>query len=240
MAGEKRTYSPIVRASRASRPNPHAMTLDEQPRETELREQADEERAPNYEIDPLLYERWSPRAMTGEALAEDEFMPLFEAARWAPSSYNNQHWRFLYATPDQEEWEEFLDLVNEQNRRWASDAGLLMVILSKKTFDDRAEHARTHSFDTGAAWENLALEGVRRGLVVHAMEGFDYERAAESLGVPDEFEVEAMCAVGKPAPADTLPKDLQHREEPSGRKPLDAIVAQGAFESGEGDDTTLD
>lgn len=224
-------YLPVVQPSWPSGPDLSDVTANvDQLREQRLRDVADDQRSPNYDVGNLLYERWSPRAMTGEALTESEFMPLFEAARWAPSSYNNQHWRFLYATPEDDEWETFLGLVGEGNRTWASDAGLLVVIVSKTTFDDRDGRARTHSFDTGAAWENLALEGVRRGLVVHGMEGFDYEAAADALDVPGEFEVEAMCAVGVPAPEETLPDDLQEREEPSERKPLEEIVHEGGFQ----------
>lgn len=107
-----------------------------------IREKADEERVPNYDIEPLLYERWSLRAMNGEPLEEPEFMPLLEAARWAPSSYNSQHWRFHYATPETEMWEDVLDLLSEGNRRWASDAGLLVVFASKTTYDERDGHVR--------------------------------------------------------------------------------------------------
>lgn len=203
----------------------------DQPREKRLREQAEEQRSPNYDISPLLVERWSPRAMTGEPLTEDEFLPLFEAARWAPSSFNNQHWRFLYTTPEDEAWGAFVDLLSEGNSRWATDAGLLVVIVSKTTFDHNDEDARTHSFDTGAAWENLALEGIRRGLVVHGMEGFDYDQAAEELNIPDQHEVEAMCAIGKPAAEEVLSDELQAREEPTGRKQLDEIVYEGGFDA---------
>ncbi|SEH15675.1 Nitroreductase [Natronorubrum sediminis] len=195
----------------------------------ELDEEVAEHRDPGHEIDPLFVNRWSPRAMTGETLADDEFLPLFEAARWAPSAYNNQHWRFLYATPDDDEWETFVDLLFEGNQ-WATDAGVLVVIVSKTTFDHNDEPAPVHSFDTGAAWQNLALEGARRGLVVHGMAGFDYERAAEELAVPEEYEVEAMAAIGERAPPESLPSDQQEREVPSGRKPLEEIVHRGGFE----------
>ena len=107
---------------------------------------------------------------------------------------------------------------------------MLAVITSKTMFDHNGEPAPIHSFDTGAAWKNLALEGARCGLAVHAMAGFDYERAAEELGVPAEFDVEAMVAIGERAPAETLPEELREREEPSGRKPLDEVVPQGGFE----------
>ncbi|MFB6282893.1 MAG: nitroreductase family protein [Halobacteria archaeon] len=182
-----------------------------------------------YDIDPLYLNRWSPRGMTGEPLDEDEYMPLFEAARWAPSSYNNQGWRFLIATRESDDWKEYLDLLSQGNRTWAKDAALLVVIASKTTFDQNGKDARTHSFDAGAAWENLALEGARRGLVVHGMEGFDYDAARETVDLPEEFEVEAMCAIGERAPKESLSEELKEREVPSGRKPLNEIVVEGSY-----------
>jgi len=164
-------------------------------------------------------------------LAPEEFLPLFEAARWAPSAYNNQHWRFLYATRDDEEWETFFDLLNEANQTWASEAGVLVVILAKTTFDHNGESAPTHSFDTGAAWQNLALEATRRDLVAHPMAGFDWGRVHGALDVPeDEFDVEAMVAIGERGDPESLPEDLQEREFPKGRKSLDEITFNGRFE----------
>ncbi|ADB61275.1 nitroreductase [Haloterrigena turkmenica DSM 5511] len=196
----------------------------------ELRDDVAEHRDPEYDIDPLFVNRWSPRAMTGDPLDEEEYLPLFEAARWAPSAFNNQHWRFLVADREDEEWDAFLDLLSENNRTWASDAAVLAVIVSKTTFDHNGEPAPVHSFDTGAAWENLALEGARRGLAVHGMAGFDYERAAEELNVPEEYAVEAMVAIGEHAPPETLSEELQDREQPSDRKPLSEIVHRGGFQ----------
>lgn len=196
----------------------------------ELRDEVTDHRTPKYDVDPLFVNRWSPRAMTGESLAEEEFLPLFEAARWAPSSFNNQHWRFIYATREDDEWDTFVDLLNEGNQAWATDAAVLCVIVSKTTFDHNGEPVPVHSFDSGAAWENLALEGARRGLAVHGMAGFDYGRVHSELNVPEEFDIEAMFAVGERAPAATLPEELQEREQPSGRKDFDEIVRQGTFE----------
>ncbi|MFC6766531.1 nitroreductase family protein [Natrinema soli] len=196
----------------------------------ELRDDVAEHREPDHDIDPLFVNRWSPRAMTGEPLDEEEYLPLFEAARWAPSAFNNQHWRFCYASREDDEWDAFVDLLNEGNRAWATDAAVLAVIVSKTTFDHNGEPAPVHSFDTGAAWENLALEGSRRDLAVHGMAGFDHERAVEELGVPDEFEVEAMVAIGERAPPETLSDELREREQPSDRKPLAEIVHRGGFE----------
>lgn len=167
--------------------------------------------------------------MTGEPLNDEELMPLFEAARWAPSSYNNQHWRFIYAKRDAPAWKTFLGLLVEGNRVWAEKAAVLVVIISKKTFDYNGKPAITHSFDTGAAWENLALEAARRGLVTHGMEGFDYEKAKQVLDIPDDYQVEAMAAIGKRAPKESLPEKYQAIEKPSDRKPLKDIVWEGKF-----------
>lgn len=191
-----------------------------------LRDEVADNRSPAHAIDPLFVNRWSPRAMSGESLPEEEFLPLFEAARWAPSSYNNQHWRFIYTTRDSDDWDTFVDLLSEGNQEWATDAAVLVVFVSKTTFDHNGEHAPTHSFDTGSAWENLALEGARRGLVVHGMQGFDYDEARDVLDVPDEYAVEAMCAIGKRAPSD----DGEEGEQPSGRKPLNELVFEGTFQ----------
>ncbi|RKD95245.1 nitroreductase family protein [Halopiger aswanensis] len=198
-----------------------------------LRDEVAEHRDPEHDVDPLFVNRWSPRAMTGDPLAEAEYLPLFEAARWAPSAFNNQHWRFLYADREDEEWDTFVGLLNEMNQAWATDAAVLVVIVSKTTFDHNDEPAPTHAFDTGAAWQNLALEGTRRGLAVHPVAGFDYERAAEELDVPEAYEVQAMAAIGERAPPKTLPDDLREREQPSDRKPLEEIVHRGGFDGEE-------
>ena len=188
-----------------------------------------EHRIGDYPINPLILGRWSPRAMTGESLEEREFMPLFEAARWAPSAYNNQPWRFLYAKRETPEWDLFFNLLIDFNKSWCKNASLLGLILARTTFEKTGKPSITHAFDTGAAWENLFLEGTTRGLVVHGMQGFDYEKAKRSLNVPEDFAVLAMFAVGKRALKETLPQDLQEKEVPSSRKKLSEIVFKGTF-----------
>src|SRR3979490_2365787 len=136
-----------------------------------------EVRRSDYPIDPLFLDRWSPRAMSGEEITETELLTLFEAARWAPSSYNGQPWRILYARRDTGHWTLFFNLLVEINQTWAKNAAALAVLISKETFDHNGEPAITHSFDTGAAWANLALQGTLNGLVIHGMQGFDYGKA---------------------------------------------------------------
>ncbi len=91
-------------------------------------------RKANYPILPLILNRWSPRAMTGEEMTDEELMPLFEAARWSPSSYNNQPWRFIYAKRGTPAWKTFLNLMIEFNQSWTKNAAALVVVVSKKTF----------------------------------------------------------------------------------------------------------
>ena len=186
-------------------------------------------RKPDHDIEPILFHRWSPRAMSGEEISEQELMTLFEAARWAPSSYNAQPWRFLYARRGTANWDRFFDLMVEFNQSWTKHAAVLMVVVSRKAFEWNDQAAPTHSFDAGAAWQNLALQGSAMGLVVHGMQGFDYDKARLELNVADEFQVEAMIAVGKPGKREDLPEDLQEREQPSDRKPVAEIAIEGGF-----------
>lgn len=188
-----------------------------------------------YKINPLILNRWSPRSMTGdEELSNEEIMPIFEAARWAPSAFNTQPWRFIYAkrnTVREEVWNRFFNLLVEGNKEWAKNAAVLTVVISKKEFEynGRVLPLTTRQFDTGAAWENLALEASSRGLIAHAIAGFDYDKARKDLDIPDGYDVMAMIAIGIRGPKENLPPKLQEMESPSDRKPLEEIVMEGHF-----------
>jgi nitroreductase len=186
-------------------------------------------RKPAYPINPLILNRCSSRSMTGEELHEQDIMPLFEAARWAPSSFNNQPWRFIYAKRNTGHWDRLFNLLVDANKLWAKNAALLVVVISRKNFEYNEKLARTHQFDAGSAWENLALEASSRGIVAHGMQGFDYENARVDLGIPVDFEVMAMIAIGKKAPKENLPAELQDKEKLSDRKPLKDIIMEGIF-----------
>jgi nitroreductase len=182
-----------------------------------------------YNINPMILNRWSPRAMSGEEISDTELMRLFEAARWAPSSYTGQPWRFIYAKRNTEHWDKLFNLMGDFNKSWTKNAAVLLVIISRKNFEHDEKPSVTHQFDAGAAWENLALQGETQGLVTHGMQGFDYEKARTDLSVPDAFDVMAMIAIGKPAPKEILPPEVQQREHPSDRKPLSEIIMEGHF-----------
>lgn len=187
------------------------------------------DRVSDYPISSFILKRWSPRAMTGEAISKDQLFSLFEAARWAPSCYNNQPWIFIYGMKGTPEWETLHKLQVPFNQEWTVKSSALVLVVSKNNFYHNNKPAVTHSFDTGAAWMALALEGSEQGLVVHGMQGFDYEAAKKKLQIPDDYTVEAMIAIGKPAPKETLSPELQKKEVPSSRKPITEFVMEGVF-----------
>ncbi len=187
------------------------------------------QRKADHPIDELFLKRWSPRAMSSEAISKEELMTLFEAARWAPSSYNNQPWRFVYALKNTPHWDTLFNLLVDFNKGWCKNAGALVAVISKKTFDHNNKPARTHSFDTGAAWENLALQGTISGLTVHGMEGFDYDKAHKELKISDDHTIEAMFAIGKPGRKEDLPAEIQKMETPNDRKKITEFVFEGTM-----------
>jgi nitroreductase len=184
-----------------------------------------------YDVNEIFPSRWSPRSMSGEEITNEELMGLFEAARWAPSSYNNQPWRFIYAKRNSEHWDKLFNLLIEFNQSWCKNAAALILVLSKKDFEHNGKLSRTHSFDTGSASQNLALQGSISGLVVHGMEGFDYDKAKEVLQIPDNHEIHAMVAVGKLGGKEKLPVDLQEKEIPSDRKKISEFIFEGKFKN---------
>jgi nitroreductase len=186
-------------------------------------------RTADYPISSFLLNRWSPRAMTDEPISQEQLFSLFEAARWAPSSYNNQPWIFIYGIKGTPAWKALHELQVPFNQGWTQNSGALVLVVSKDNFYHNDKPARTHSFDTGAAWMSLALEGNGQGLVVHGMQGFDYEAAKKKLHIPQDYTVEAMVAIGKPAPKETLPAELQEREAPSTRRPITDFIMEGVF-----------
>jgi nitroreductase len=185
-------------------------------------------RVAQYPIEPQFTKRWSPRAMSGESLPKAELFRLFEAARWAPSSGNNQPWRFIYAHRDTPAFQKFFDFLDKGNQVWCHRAAVLVVVVSKKTRDN-GKPALTHSFDTGAAWMSIALQGHHMGLVVHGMQGFDYDRARAELGIPDDHAVECMIAIGHPGKKEDLPPEKQEMEKPNDRRPVEKSVFEGTF-----------
>lgn len=192
-----------------------------------------ETRTADHDIEPIFLQRWSPRAFTGESMPDEDLARIFEAARWAPSSFNAQPWRFIYARRDTGAWPTLLGLLSPNNQAWAQNAAVLMVAVSKATMRppgrDEEVPSHSHSFDCGAAWANLALQANSMGWHAHGMAGFDMPRAARELNVPDGYRVEAAIAIGRRGDKSSLPEALQARETPNGRNPVAGFAFEGRF-----------
>ena len=186
-------------------------------------------RKADYPIDKLFLDRWSPRAMSGESISDEELFILFEAARWAPSNNNEQPWRFVYAKRETKNWNKFFNLLIEFNQIWCKNAAVLVCLIAKKTFAEGNKSNRNALSDSGAAWENLALQGMLKGLVVHGMAGYDVEKAKKELDIPEDYEVVHMIAIGKPAEISILHERMQKSEKPNNRKQVKDFVFEGKF-----------
>ena len=190
-------------------------------------------RKADHPIETIFLNRWSPRAMSGESVSDEDISRLFEAARWAPSTYNEQEWRFLYAKRDTPHWPAFFDALVEPNQAWCDKAGVLIVVTSGKKFSKNGKPNPVHTFDSGLASQNLLLQGCQMGLVVHGMAGFDRDKARSALKIPEDYEVEAMIAVGKPGDPDQRPEGYADMDKnPSGRKPIGEITCEGPWSLG--------
>lgn len=186
-------------------------------------------RVSSHDIAPFFLERWSPRAFTEEAIGVEQLLPLFEAARWAPSSMNAQPWRFVYQLRGSGRWQETLDCLSGTNRSWAFRAAALVAFVSQEQadFGGGPVPSPTHSFDTGAAWMSFALQAHLSGWHTHGMSAFDHGRLRRVLGVPDGFAVDAMVAIGKIGDRDMLEEKLRGKEVPANRIPLEQLVFEG-------------
>jgi nitroreductase len=190
-----------------------------------------EGRTAAHPIEPLFIERWSPRAFTGEAMDQATLLSILEAARWAPSSYNSQPWRYVYAHRDTPAWDRLFGLLIEANQAWSKGAAVLMVAFSKTTMSPRGQPvpSYSHSFDAGAAWQNIALQATALGWHAHGMVGMDMPRAVTELGVPEGFHVEAAIAIGRRGDPSVLPERYQAMEKPNDRNPVESFAFEGMF-----------
>lgn len=177
-------------------------------------------------LDNHFIERWSPRSFLADAIPENDLMAIFEAARWSPSCYNAQPWRFVYAT-EGEQKDSLLSALVDANRSWAQRAPVIAYAFSYNIFDHNGNPNRWAEFDTGAAWMSLALQAKQLGYHTHAMGGFDEAKAMEVCEI-DADKHTALCglAIGKIGPADQLDEEAQGNEKPSDREPLENMITK--------------
>ncbi|KPF83650.1 hypothetical protein IP70_18020 [alpha proteobacterium AAP38] len=182
-------------------------------------------------VSPFFLERWSARSLTGETISEAELLTLFEAARWAPSGFNQQPWRFVYARREGDHFPLFLNLLAETNRPWAEKAAAIVFVLSEKRFERNGEwhDSTSHAFDTGAAAFSLSLQASILGWNTRTVGGINRADAKLALGVPDDYSINVAIVIGRRGAADELPEKYRAREVLTDRLPLDKIVAEGRF-----------
>ena len=185
------------------------------------------QRDPADGVDPLFYERWSPRAFAQRTIDEKTLKTIFDAARWAPSCYNDQPWQFITSSGSQD-FDFFHNLLTEFNQAWAHRASLIGFIVARKHFEHNGKPNQIAAFDCGAAWLSMTLQARRLGLYTHGMGGIKREEIYKAFDLdPAEYEVICGFALGYISSASQLPEDFAEKEKPSARKPLAQIWRRG-------------
>jgi nitroreductase len=188
----------------------------------------------DYPIHKLLRKRWSPRSFSEKSIDEELIYQLFEAARWAPSSYNEQPWRFIYATKqNQEDYQKLASLLIDFNQRWATNAPLLVLGITKTTFDLDSRPNQHAKHDLGQAIAHLTFEATRNDLYVHQMAGFSVEKTRKTYDIADPFVPTTMFAIGYLGNPESLEDKIKRQEtSPRNRKSMNEIVFEGNWENG--------
>ena len=176
-------------------------------------------------INDLIAKRWSARAFSTSPVERSKLLSVLEAARLAPSSRNEQPWRYIVFTNDNPEKIKKAQSVLKDINNYAKRAPILICAITKKTYSDNGNYNRLHFHDLGAANENMFLEAFNQGLIMHEMGGFDVQKAREVFNIPEDFEVGIMIAIGYQDIHQVLPESLRQKAYlPRERKPLSEIV----------------
>ncbi len=179
----------------------------------------------DHPVSEIIAKRWSARAFSTRPVEFSKLLSILEAARWAPSSRNEQPWRYIVFTSDNPEILKKAQSVLKDINDYAKRAPVLICAITKKTYSDNGNPNRLYFHDLGAANENMFLEAFNQGLIMHEMGGFDVQKAREIFGVPDDYEVGIMIAIGYQDTYRVLPDRLRHKAfTPRVRKPLSEII----------------
>ena len=186
----------------------------------------------DYPIHELFVKRWSPYQFANRSVTETDLLSLFEAARWAPSSYNEQPWRFIVARKeDTQEFQKLLSVLEEANQTWAQHASALVLTSAHLEFDRNGKHNKAAIHDLGAAVGYLSLEATARGLAVHQIIGIQPELAKTTFNVPDEYEVLTAFAIGYAAETVADNQKFADRDQTKrARKPFSEFVYRNAWQ----------
>lgn len=180
------------------------------------------ERDYNYDIMPEIKERYAVEYFIQEQISREELLPIFEAARYAPSCFNEQPWRYIIG--DNPERHEKLAQCLSEGNAWAKAAPVLLLVMTKKTFALNDKENAWARFDAGTATGFLQLEAVRRGFAVHCMAGFSAKKARELFNIPDTLDIIAMVALGRPQDPEKLTEEQRQDQAPGTRSPLETFI----------------
>jgi nitroreductase len=187
----------------------------------------------NHPIHEIIRNRWSPRSFAPDRIIDERsLLTLLEAARWAPSCFNDQPWRFVVCnrTTHKDTWQSLLDCLAEKNQQWAKNAPVLLLAVANNNFGHNEKPNRWSEYDTGAASLSLCLQAVAMGLVTHQMGGFDAEKCRKRFGLPEDCKPMSVIAVGYQADAELLPPEFVENElKPRQRRPADQSFFFGAW-----------
>jgi len=188
----------------------------------------------DHPVHALIAERWSPYAFGPKTVSDEDLRSLFEAARWAASSYNEQPWHYIVARrEDGEEFEKLLSALVEPNQAWAKAASVVALGVISNKFKRNGKPNKAAQHDLGLASAQLTLEATSRGIVVHQMIGILPDRARELYNIPEDAEALTALAIGYPAEPSSAPDDLAKRDQGErGRRPLAEFVFGGSWGRG--------
>jgi len=185
-------------------------------------------------IHELLANRWSGRAYDADqSVSKEQVVSLLEAARWAPSCFGDQPWRYVVCNKadNLQAWQAAFDCLVPGNQGWAVNAPVLLLICADTLFGHNDKPNKWAAYDTGAATENLCLQATALGLMAHQMGGFDADKARATFNVPERYQILAMVTVGYQASVDTLSGEVKERELAArSRKPLEELFFNGVWQ----------
>lgn len=184
-------------------------------------------------IDPILANRWSGRAYdASKSVSKEQIIALLEAARWAPSCFGDQPWRFVVwdKQTDNKSWQKAFDCLAPANQAWVKDTSVLMLVCADTLFNHNQKPNRWGQYDTGAAAENICLQASSMGLMAHQMGGFDSDKAREAFAIPEQYIPMAMLCVGYAADINAVTGDALDRETAArSRRPLSELFFDGSW-----------
>ena len=184
-------------------------------------------------VHDIIANRWSPRAYdASKPVSQAQIISMLEAARWAPSCFGDEPWRFIVwdKNKDAAAWGKAFDCIVQGNQGWAKDAPVFVLICAGTLFEQNQKPNRWGAYDTGAAAVSLSLQATSMGLVTHQMGGFDGEKTRAAFNIPEQFEMMSMMAVGYIGDVDALPEEAKERTlAPRKRKPLGELFYEGVW-----------